>query len=115
MATNVKVTFDKNAVTARIKVTADYATEIIANEMLKDANYYAREDSGELIRSSIKASEPEKGILRWNTPYAKKAYYVGNASTEQNPNATTMWAHKAAAENKQKYKKMIQDIIKERG
>ncbi|MPW26258.1 minor capsid protein [Alkalibaculum sp. M08DMB] len=107
----VTVTFNKQAVKARISTATEKGTYILANELLKDSNYYAREDSGELIRSSIRASNIKKGTLIWDTPYAKKMYYVGSPSRDKNPNASTLWAQKAADENKEKYLRIVQKVM----
>lgn len=110
----VTVTFNKRAVKTRITTAKNIGTEILANELLKDSNYYARNHEGELIRSSIRASNIKKGTLIWDTPYAKRVYYTGIPSTDKNENASTLWAHKAATENKEKYLRMLRIIIKEK-
>ena len=110
MGFNVKFNFDKNRVAASIRANCDKGIAIISNEALEDANHYAREDSGELIRSSLRASQPEKGRLVWDTPYAKRMYYVGHPVKDVNPAASLMWAHKGASANKGKYLKMLQDL-----
>jgi hypothetical protein len=108
---SVKISFDRDAVVAKISGINKASIPIIANEALKDANFYAREDTGELIRSSIRASDPDKGLLVWDTPYAKKMYYVGTPHTGKNPQASLMWAMKAAKENIRKYTRMLQAIV----
>ena len=46
MGFNVKFNFGKARVAASIQANCDKGIAIISNEALKDANYYAREDSG---------------------------------------------------------------------
>ena len=106
----VKITFDKSNLSMRIKGANQKSQTVISNELLKDSNYYAKKDSGELIESSIRASNPEEGLLIWDTPYAKRQYYTGKASKDSNPNATKMWGHKAIRKNKKKYIKIGQRI-----
>ena len=113
MGKGFNVTFDKKGVAARVQKAADRATFIMANELLKDANKYARMDTGQMIKSSQIASQPEKGVLVWDTPYAKRVYYTGTPNTSENPNASKMWAHKAHQENREKYQRMAQKVIKE--
>lgn len=108
----VKVTLDKAAVVARIAADSKKATTKVANELLKDANYYCREDTGELERSAIRASRPEEGVLIWDTPYAKAAYYTGTPSKDRNPNASKLWAQKAVDENRDYYQELAQKTIK---
>lgn len=110
---SVTVTLDKAAVRARVEAVSKRGTSIMANELLKDANHYCREDSGELERSAIRASRPEEGVLIWDTPYAKRTYYTGSPVKDRNPNASLMWAEKAAKENKEKYERMLSKVVKE--
>ena len=105
-----KITFDKSAVKARIEDVKDKSIAIMCNEALKDANFYCREDSGELERSAIRASQPEKGLLIWETPYAPSVYYLGFPSTDKNANASLMWAHKGFENNRKKYERMLQKL-----
>lgn len=111
MANGVKVTLNKTAAAARVHAATEKATYVIANEFIKDANFFCKEDTGELERSAIRASEPEKGLAVWDTPYAKHQYYTGQPSYDKNPNASKMWGHKAKRKNKDKYNRMAQKII----
>lgn len=108
---NIKVTLKKHDVMMKVQTASKKALPIVTTEFLKDANAYAREDTGELIRSSIKASELEKGIVRWRTPYARIVYYTGTPVREKNRGADLMWAHKADAENRKRYQKLLQELI----
>lgn len=107
----VRVTLNKAAVRARVHTASEKATFAITNEFVKDANFYCKEDTGELERSAIRASEPEKGLAVWDTPYAKRQFYTGKASHDKNPNATTLWAERAKKKNLAKYGRMAQKII----
>lgn len=111
---SVRVTLKKREAAARIIGAGKAATPIVANEFLKDANYFCREDTGELIRSSIRASKPEEGRLIWDTDYARKVYYTGKPSHDTNKHAELMWAHKARTLHGDKYQRMFEKIIKEK-
>jgi len=113
MPIHVDLKFDKAALMVKIKGITQKGIAAVSNEALKDANYYARMDTGELIRSSIRASNPKKGELVWDTPYAKRVYYTGVPSTDANPNARTLWAHHGFAENKDKYQKILEKTTRE--
>ncbi len=102
--------FDKAALMQRVYAASAKGIAAVANEALKDANYYAREDTGELIRSSIRASRPEEGELVWDTPYARSMYYTGTPSQDTNPNASLLWAHRGYAENHAKYNRILDRI-----
>ena len=111
---SVRVIFNKAKVKARIVAASERATVIIANEFLKDANYYARQDTGNLIRSAELSSIPEKGIVQWVTPYARRVYYFGSPSKLKNVNARLRWAEIAKSENMEKYRRMGAQIIRQK-
>lgn len=72
---------------------------IFSSEVLKDCNYYVPQDTSNLIRSSQRSSNFEKGKLIWDTRYAKKVYYNPqyNFSKDKNPNARGLWFEAAKA------------------
>ena len=113
MGFTVKIEFDKAKLKAKIETASKKGVKEVCNEALKDANYYARFDTGEMIRSSERASRPEDGELVWDTPYAKRVYYTGTPSTDKNPNASTLWAHKGYAENHEKYNRILEKVAKQ--
>lgn len=118
---NTRVTFNKASVRARIKAANEAALPVVSMQALKDANQYCPEDQHDLVNSSLTNSEPEKGILRWATVYARYQYYgvvmVGRApkvATDQplkytKPGAHKMWAHHARAVHGEEWKKAYQD------
>ncbi len=113
MSTNVKVEFNKAAVMARIKTAAEKAQIAVSEQALQDSNQYARHDQGQLIKSSMIASQPEKGLLIWDTPYARKVYFTGTPSKDVNLNASLMWAHKARATYGDQWEEIAQKITNE--
>jgi hypothetical protein len=120
MSNAFTIQFDKAAVAERIKGLAAKATAIIANEALKDANEYTPSDSGELTRSSIRSSQPDKGLLVWDTPYARYQYYgvsiLGKSltyhtdGTPAHAKACALWAQRSYDVNRAKYQRMAQAI-----
>lgn len=72
----------------------------------QDCNRYVRIDKGTLRKSSYSASQPDKGLIIWNTPYARKVYYTGTPRTTVNPNASLQWCEKAKAEHLEKWRRM---------
>ena len=112
MSITVDVQFNAAALKANIEAAAEKGIAIVANEALKDANYYARKDSGEMIRSSIVATQHKTAELVWNAPYSARVYYTGHPSKDANPNASLLWAHKGYAENKDKYLRILETVAK---
>ncbi len=108
----ISVELNKAAVAARIKAATQKAQIAMAEQALQDSNQYARHDQGQLIESSIIASQPDKGLLVWDTPYAKKVYYLGTPAKDVNPNASIMWVHKARAAHGKQWEDIAQKIIK---
>lgn len=93
----VKITLNIAAVEERLRGAAQRAVADTAKAALEDCNNYCKQDQRQLINSSYIHSEPEKGILRWKTPYARRQYYLDAARKKPNPNARKMWAHHAAS------------------
>lgn len=110
--THVTVSFDKNAVKAKIKAAEGKALFITTEQALEDCNIYCKQDQGTLIASSQTASKPEKGQLIWDTPYARKQYYLKPASKVPNPQAEWMWAHKAHTEHGKDWKGTYEKAFK---
>lgn len=106
------VKFDKSAAIARIKAANGKALTITTEQALKDCNYYCKQDQSGLINSSITASEPEKGVMKWHTPYARRQYYLKSTSKDVNSNAEWMWAHKAQSMHGKEWLKTYQNAIK---
>ena len=108
------VKFDKYACAARIRNAAEGRALLITSEqVLKDCNYYCKQDQGTLIDSSIIHSLTDKCTLVWKGPYAKKQYYLKSASTDVNPNASWMWCHKAKARWGKDWQKVYEKYFKE--
>lgn len=65
-------------------------------QILTDCNYFVRQDQGVLRGSGRTALHGDVLQVTYNTPYAKRVYYVGHPSTNVNPNASLQWCQKAA-------------------
>jgi hypothetical protein len=84
---------------SQIEEAVDAAQMQLDQEVLKDSNYFIPKDTGELERSSLRASQIGKGKLVWDTPYARKLYHNPqyNFSKDTNPNAQGLWFEAAKA------------------
>lgn len=84
------ITFEFDEIYRRMNVK-DKAQYILAEQVLKDSNYFIPKDTGALETSSRIISSATQ--ISWNTPYARRLYYgVGfNFSHDVNPNARAMW------------------------
>lgn len=108
---NIKITIDKKNVSLRISAASRRATEIVATQALKDCNDYCKHDQGILIASSLSSSELTKGLLVWDTPYAKRQYYLDNTNNNINPNAQKMWCEKARTVKGKNWQNVYQEAF----
>lgn len=109
----VKLDFNISAIIDGIDKAKLQATRAVTTEFLKDANKYVRFRSGDMKKSSLKATDFDKGQAVWNTSYARDVYYNGHPSKTPNPEARLQWARVAGDENKEKYRTMYDELIKE--
>lgn len=96
----------------RLKMAAKKAQKIVAARALEDCNRYCRKQSGKLIASSYFSSDIANGELIWNTPYARKVYYLGEPLTNINPLASKMWAHKAGNIHFAKWRELAAQVMR---
>ncbi len=54
----VKIDFDAKAIRARVQKGIDKSVAPLMEQVLKDSNYYCRQDQGTLIASSQTAAQP---------------------------------------------------------
>lgn len=106
----MKIEFNRNAVRAKLEKKINQGVAPLMEQVLKDSNYFCRQDQKGLINSSLTASRPKDGVLIWDTPYAKRVYYTGEPSRDKNPNASLMWFEKAKARFGKDWEKLAQNL-----
>jgi len=121
---NVKVTFDKKSVKARLKAANERALFLTAEQALKDCNQYAPKDQGDLIKSSETHSQPEKGLLVWSGPHVRYQFYgvvmIGRApkvATDiplkyTRAGARKMWTHYARSVHGEEWRETYNNALK---
>lgn len=89
----INVTSDLSGVYKAIERKEKRMKEALGQQILKDSNYFAPQDTGALISSSIVASDFQKLLLVWDSPYARRLYWNPqfNFSKDKNPNARGLW------------------------
>lgn len=87
----------------------------VSQEALKDSNKYIPFDTGALLRSSIVETFATKGLIQYNTPYAKRLYYgiSLNFSKDANPQASAYWWEKGTKGKGSKYTKIYKTLWNE--
>lgn len=101
----VRVVFNVGNISRRIHESTQRATFDMAQRALADCNYYCKRDSETLINSSLIYSKFEEGKLIWQTPYARRQYYLRATRTDgdRRRNARWMWAKHAASCHKEQW------------
>lgn len=107
----VRVTFKLLETKRKIQKATKLGLFAASTQALKDSNFYAKQDSGKMIASSIRASDLKEGKLIWDTPYARRQYYLDATSKDTNPNAQKMWAEVAAKRHGKQWKAILQKAI----
>ena len=87
------ININKSAVEAKIMGQWDKALPMLTEEILNDCNQYCKEDTGALIASSMTHSDFKRGIMKWETPYARRQYW--EIKTSLTPGRTWKWVHYA--------------------
>ena len=91
----VQLTSNADKYVNRFEELSERSRYLLSKQILDDANKHVRADRWTLRDSSYEKSEPAKGLLIWDTVYAKRVYYTGTPSHDQNPDAELMWVHVA--------------------
>ena len=110
---SVTVKIDKNVVKAKLQAKWEKSLFPLSVQVLADMNEYCRKDIGNLILSSATASDFDRGILKWDTPYARRVYYTGNPSTDGNKKASLLWCEVAKTNHNEDWQKIAEKLFKE--
>lgn len=108
----VKIKIDKSAVRARVEGAFNKGLALLSEEVLNDCNQYCKEESGTLIQSSYLHSQPQVGMLIWQTPYARRQYWeIRTAYTDVNPRASWKWCEVAKAKHLKTWERQAQRLL----
>ena len=107
----IRIVIDQSKVGARVEgVFNEKVLPEISEEILADCNEYCKEDTHALIDSSIEHSQPEKGLLIWETAYAKRQYW--EIKTSLTPGRTWKWCETAKRKQKKRWTKSANERMK---
>lgn len=110
---SVKITINEGKIRATIDNVWESGLEMLSSQILRDCNYYCKQDQGNLIMSSYIHSDLKHGKLVWATPYAARQYYeITTAHTDVNPNASWKWVEVARRLHKDEWARQAQAIVK---
>lgn len=83
---------DVSQIVGKIENATEKGLAMLSSQILRDCNYFCKQDQGGLIASSLMHSRLKEGKLVWQTPYAVRQYYeIRTAYTDKNPNASWRW------------------------
>jgi hypothetical protein len=110
----IRVKVDTKRIKPKIEKAVNMAQAVVDSELLKDSNKYAPRDTGNLVNSSLRASQIGKGKLIWDTPYARRLYYNPqyNFSKDKNPMAGGLWFERAKSVHSKKWTRIADQAIK---
>lgn len=110
----IRVKVDTKRIRPKISKASDAAVGIVTQQVVKDGNLYAPQDTGELHRSGIRHSDFKNGKAIWSTPYAKRLYYGTHFkfSKDKNPRAQALWVEKAKSVHRGKWAQVAQKAVK---
>ena len=105
--TSVKIQL--NDLQSTIDKRKERGQAVLDEQVLKDSNNYAPQDTSELIRSSLRSSQVGQGQIIYDTKYARINYYGVNRnfSTDKNVNAGPLWFERAKANHLQDWLSIV--------
>ena len=110
---SVKFDINENRIAVKIDNAWKNGLEMLSSEILKDCNFYCKEDTGMLIMSSFIHSRLKDGLLVWQTPYAARQYYeIRTAYKDVNHNATWRWCEVAKQRHGAEWARKAQAIVR---
>lgn len=114
MNVEIKIDFDANKLKRDVNYKHQKALAIGASELRRLSQPYVRFQTGMTAKSAFRASEIDKGLLIYDTPYARYAYFntTSDVTTDHNPNATAKWAEVAWDKHHSRIMQTIEKEIK---
>lgn len=104
----MRLELDENKLLRKIKGRTDKSQFFLDQQVIKDSNFYAPEDTGNLQDRAIIASGG--GVVTWDSIYAARQYYEdNNKSKDRNPNASMKWFEVAKSKNLKNWEKLAND------
>lgn len=90
----MKILLNTDRTGAELLRAVERAQAAVVPVALADCNKFCKLKTGRLAASA--RGDLRSGLLIWDTPYARKAYYTGKPDRSRNPLASRLWAERAA-------------------
>lgn len=106
---NIETHFDLPKMLSKSKSAKDKLQMAYSMQVLKDSNKYGPLRDGFLIASGLTYSNLSTGMLKWQTPYARRLYYNPqfNFSTDKNPLAGGLWFERAKKQHSGDWERLV--------
>lgn len=114
MASSVRLEINAAKILGRVKRKWMENLPAITTVIRADTNEYVKFDQGQLKQSSYTASQPSRGLIIWNTPYARKQYYEGRPRKVRNPKATILWCEEAKRRHLKEWRNYVAERVTKR-
>jgi hypothetical protein len=82
-------------------------------QVLTDCNYFVRVDQGTLRDTAYTEVDGMTMKVIYNQPYAKKVYYTGKPSHNENANASLQWCEVARGQYGKQWQEILQKGMNE--
>lgn len=107
----VRIYIDPNAVEAKVRGAWDKGLFALSSQVLGDCNQYVKIDQHTMEQSSYAESILEKGLLAWDTIYAKRQYW--EIETSLTPGRTWKWCETAKVNHLDDWKAIAEKGLRE--
>lgn len=106
----MKITIDQAKIKQKIDSASEKALWATTTEIKADCNEFVKRDHGDLEDSAQIHSEPHKGIIVYDMPYAKRQYW--EIKTSLTPGRTWRWFETAKRKYGDRWKGLYQAALK---
>ena len=105
----MKLNIDEGQISAKITDAWKKGLPMLTSEVLRDCNEFCKFRDGALRGSAWSASDFSNGIVRWNTPYARRQYW--GIPTAYEPGTCWQWCEAAKGAYSQRWADQAQKIL----
>lgn len=114
---NVDISVHDTGLSMQLERAVPIAVFAVSEEALKDCNYFCKEDTETLIKSSLvhSVADGKTCELKWCTPYAAKQYHFPPTRLDKNPNACPEWCDKAYSTYHDRWKTVFLNGLRQGG
>lgn len=105
----MRLNIDEGAVIAKINGAWKKGLPMLTNKVMRDCNEFAKLRDGDLRASAQTATDFTNGIVRWNTPYARRQYW--GIPTAYEPGTCWQWCEAAKMAYSQRWADQAQRLM----